>query len=132
MSRYLWNFTDKQRREARRRDNIRMQIKEKNEELKNLLEIAKKSKLLQQATLDEIEQTQSDIIDLNLKLTIGVYDSDKIESRILHVLSFKYKAEIDQIDYRGLTTEKKQALLRIAVSKILLSEDGTIEIVWKK
>ena len=109
-----------------------MQIKEKNEELKNLLEIAKKSKLLQQATLDEIEQTQSDIIDLNLKLTIGVYDSDKIESRILHVLDFKDKAEIDQIDYRGLTTEKKQALLRIAVSKILLSEDGTIEIVWKK
>ena len=107
-----------------------MQIKEKNEELKNLLGMAKKLELLQQATLDEIEQIQSDIVELNLKLTIGVYDSDKIESRILHVLDFSDKAEIDQIDYRSLTTEKKQALLRITVSKILLFEDGTIGITW--
>lgn len=132
MQYYLDTFSLKQMKEARRRESIRKQIREKNEELKTLLTMAKKSKLLQQATLDDIEQTQSDIISLNLQLSIGVFDSDKIESRVLHVLDIHDKTHFDKIDYRRLTTEKKQALLRIAVNKILLSEDGTIEIVWKK
>ena len=132
MQYYLDTFSLKQMKEARRRESIRKQIREKNEELKTLLTMAKKSKLLQQATLDDIEQTQSDIISLNLQLSIGVFDSDKIESRVLHVLDIHDKTHFDKIDYRCLTTEKKQALLRIAVNKILLSEDGTIEIVWKK
>ena len=35
------------------------------------------------------------------------------------------------LDYKALTTEDKQTVLRALVSKIYLHKDGNINIVWK-
>lgn len=131
VQKYLKNFADKQQEEIDKRKRIRSKIKKTTEELDRLLTLAEQSETLQQATIKRIEQKQNDLIDLELQLTIGVYDSDKIESRVLHALNLGTATPFCEIDYRHLTTERKQALLRIAVIRILLSEDGTIEIVWK-
>ena len=131
MQKYLKNFADKQQEEIDKRNRVRNKIKKTTEELDRLLTLAEQSETLQQATIKRIEQKQNDLIDLELQLTIGVYDSDKIESRVLHSLNLGPTTPFSDIDYRSLTTERKQALLRITVNKILLSEDGTIEIVWK-
>ena len=40
--------------------------------------------------------------------------------------------KIDKIDYKKLTTEQKQALLKIAIDRIYLDESGTISIDWKE
>ena len=125
-------FASKQQGEIDKRKRIRDRIKKTTEELDRLLTLAEQSETLQQATIKRIEQKQNELIDLELQLTIGVYDSDKIESRVLHSVNLGPVTLFSEIDYRLLTTERKQALLRITVNKILLSEDGTIEIVWKE
>ena len=132
MQKYFKNFASKQQEEIDKRNRIRDKIKKTTKELDRLLTLAEQSETLQQATIKRIEQKQNELIDLELQLTVGVYDSDKIESRVLHSVNLGPATLFSEIDYRRLTTERKQALLRITVNKILLSEDGTIEIVWKE
>lgn len=132
MQKYFKNFASKQQEEIDKRNRIRDKIKKTTKELDRLLTLAEQSETLQQATIKRIEQKQNELIDLELQLTVGVYDSDKIESRVLHSVNLGPTTLFSEIDYRRLTTERKQALLRITVNKILLSEDGTIEIVWKE
>lgn len=129
MQKYLDNFAEKQTEEIRQREAIRKEIKQTELEIDKLLEIAEKSETLAKATLNRIEQKQEKIAELELKLNLGVNSSDKIEMRVIKIV--QPKTDFRHINYDSLTDEQKQALLKILVNRILLSEDGTIEIDWK-
>ena len=98
--------------------------------MEKLFEVAEKSEILAKATLDRIEQKQTMMTKYELELANGVFNSDKIESRVLH--SLQAKTDFEHISYTNLSTEGKQSLLRIIVDKILLNENGEVTVIWKE
>lgn len=126
---YLNNFNKKQKEEIKKREEIRKEIKQTEKEIERLLEIAEKSETLAKATLNRIEQKQNKILELELKLQVGEYTSDKIESRVIKII--QPRTNFEEINYNNLTDEQKQALLKILINKIYLNENGTIKIEWK-
>lgn len=126
---YLNNFTEKQKKEISDREAIKKEIQKIEKEIDKLLEIAEQSDTLAKATIKRIEQKQERVSELELKLSYSTNTSDKIEMRVIKVI--QPKVNFEKIDYDNLTDEKKQALLKILINKILLNEDGTIKIDWK-
>lgn len=128
MQDYFANFNQKVEDEVKAKHALRGQMEQTKQEINRLLQIAEQSEILQQATLDRIEKKQKHLTALELEWANGVYATDKIESRVLHK-SFRTGLKVV---YEEMSTEEKQSLLRILVEKILLHEDGSIDIVWKK
>lgn len=128
---YLNNFSQKQQDEMKAKKKIRDKISKTKKEIERLLEIAEQSETLQQATLERITKKQKQLTAYELDYANGVYDTDKIESRVLHSL-IRDNGQPEKIIYSELSTEQKQSLLHILVDRILLNEDGSIIINWKK
>lgn len=127
---YFDNFNSKVQEEEQAKQQLKKKIEKAKKDLDRLFDIALQSEVLERATLNRIEQKQKELTALELEWSNGVFSTDKIESRILHG-PVRFNKSMDIINYRELSTEEKQSLLRIVVDKILLNEDGTIEIVWK-
>ena len=113
------------------KQQLKKKIEKAKKDLDRLFDIALQSEVLERATLNRIEQKQKELTALELEWSNGVFSTDKIESRILHG-PVRFNKSMDIINYRELSTEEKQSLLRIVVDKILLNEDGTILIQWKE
>ena len=121
---YFDNFNTKVQAEQQAKQALKRQINKLKEEIDLLIDISLKDELLRNATLDKIRSKQQQLTQYELEWANGVYETDKIESRVLHS-TVKFNG---QVIYNELTTEQKQSLLRILVKKILLNEDGTIKI----
>ena len=128
MQDYFSNFNQKVEEEQKAKHALKGQMEKTRQEIDRLLQIAEQSETLQQATLDRIEEKQKHLTALELEWANGVYNTDKIESRVLH----KCFRDGLKVVYEEMSIEEKQSLLRILVEKILLHEDGSIDIVWKK
>lgn len=124
---YLDVFSDKLKEELNKKQAVKRKISKIKKDIDRLFEIAEQSDTLQKATLDRITKKQNELTECELLLMQDVYVSDKIENRILHSIG---RPNFKDINYFELPTEKKQALLRILVNKILLNEDGSISVVW--
>lgn len=127
---YFDNFNFKVQEEEQAKQQLKKKIEKAKKDLDRLFDIALQSEVLERATLNRIEQKQKELTALELEWSNGVFNTDKIESRILRG-PVRLGRSMEVINYRELSTEEKQSLLRIVVDKILLNEDGTIEIVWK-
>lgn len=121
---YFDNFNAKVQAEEKAKQALKSQIDALKQEIDLLIDISLKDELLRDATLDRIRSKQEEMSTLQLEWANGVYDTDKIENRVLHG-TIKFNG---QIIYRDLTTEQKQSLLRILVKRILLNEDGTVKV----
>lgn len=121
---YFNNFNAKVQAEQQAKQAQKTQINNLKKDIDSLIEISLKDELLRDATLDKIRSKQQELTQLELEYANGVYETDKIESRVLHS-TVKFNG---QVIYNELTTEQKQSLLRILVKRILLSEDGSIKI----
>lgn len=128
---YFNSFNSKVQAEEQAKQKLRREIDKTKQELDRLLDIAEQSEILQKATLDRIEKKQRQLTSLELEWSNGVFNTDKIESRILQG-PVRLGNSMTVINYRELSTEQKQSLLRIVVDKIFLNEDGTISIQWKE
>lgn len=124
MQDYFDNFNKKVEAEQQAKQELKRQIGNLKKEIDLLIDISLKDELLRDATLDKIRSKQEELTRLQLDWANGVYDTDKIESRVLHHPIIAN----GQIIYNELSTEQKQSLLRILVKKILLNEDGSIKI----
>lgn len=124
MQDYFDNFNAKVQAEQQAKQELKRQINNLKEDIDLLIDISLKDELLRDATLDKIRSKQQQLTQLELEWSNGVYETDKIESRVLHS-TVKFNG---QVIYNELTTEQKQSLLRILVKRILLSEDGSIKI----
>ncbi|MCM1102212.1 MAG: recombinase family protein [Clostridium sp.] len=121
---YFDNFNAKLQAEERAKKALKSQIDNLKREIDILIDISLKDELLRDATIDKIRSKQEELTKLQLEWRNGVSESDKIESRVLHG-PIKFNG---QVIYKDLSTEQKQSLLRIIVKRILLNEDGTIQI----
>lgn len=124
MQDYFNNFNAKVQAEQQAKRAQKTQIDNLKKDIDSLIDISLKDELLRDATLDKIRSKQQELTQLELEYANGVYETDKIESRILHA-PVRYN---EQVIYNELTTEQKQSLLRILVKRILLNEDGSIKI----
>ena len=124
MQHYFDTFYSKVQAEEQAKETIRQQINTIKKEIDLLLDFSLKDELLRDATLDKIRLKQEELTKLQLEWANGVFDTDKIENRVLHS-SVKFDGEVQ---YNELSTEQKQSLLRILVKRILLNEDGSIQI----
>ena len=77
----------------------------------------------------EMDEIQTKINELQLKQKLNINSHDVVELR----LKLKSIMDVDgaPLDYKALTTEDKQTVLRALVSKIYLHKDGNINIIWK-
>lgn len=121
---YFDNFNQKVQAEQQAKQELKRQINNLKKEIDLLIDISLKDELLRVATLDKIRSKQQQLTQYELEWANGVYETDKIESRVLHN-TVKFDG---QVIYNELTTEQKQSLLRILVKRILLNEDGSIKI----
>lgn len=107
------------------------QIKELEKQLENLVVLASKSDLLEQATIARIEQVQSQInkLQLDLKINYDIIDSFEIPS-------FGIRPTMDgncsSIIYSERTLEEKKYIVNLLIEKIVLCEEtGKIDFFWK-
>lgn len=121
---YFDHFNEKVHAELLAKRALKKQIEQLELERKRLNDLAKQDDILKEAVRDDLRETQIKITQLQLEYANGVYETDLIESRILHA-PVRFKG---QVIYNELTTEQKQSLLKILVKRILLSEDGSIKI----
>lgn len=118
----------KGKREARMQKQQRIRQLEK--ERKNLVAIASRSALLEEATAEEIEHLQRQIneLKLDLQLNADLLDSLQFPNSILGNNTKSSNA----IDYSSLTLEGKKYILNLYIEKVVLHEDTeSLEIVWK-
>ena len=105
------------------------EIQELQEQLIRLIEISKFSTKTVDILAKEMDEIQTKINELQLKQKLNINSHDVVELR----LKLKSIMDVDgaPLDYKALTTEDKQTVLRALVSKIYLHKDGNINIIWK-
>lgn len=109
-------------------DEIYDKINSLNEEVENLLNIMSKSKKLDDRILKMVEDKQTEINELELKIDLDVDFMDNIE--IYTNSKTTIKMSIDEIDYFDLDDELKKAILNVLIDKIYIDKDNNIEIIW--
>lgn len=116
--------------EKRRLQNAAKKIEEEIDNLVNA--IAEKPHIKSYAK--GIEQREKMLADIQYKMQMDVSTSSKIEYRVLKIFQRINPPHdlIAKMKYTDLPVEEKQALLRILVDRILIDENGKVEIVWKK
>ena len=119
---------DKRKAKAKKQQ----EIGELKRQLNNLILLASKSELVEQAVVSQIENIQKKINSLQLELQINsdVMDSLQIPSfgnnKILDM------SEVSKIDYFRLDLDRKKYIVNLFIDKIVLNEDKEeIEIFWK-
>jgi len=98
--------------------------------MERLIEISKFSTKSVDVLAKEIDDIQSKIDELQLKLKLNINTHDVVEIRLK--LKSIYDIQGETLNYRGLRTEYKQTVLRALVDKIYLHKDGKVDIVWKE
>lgn len=124
MQDYFDNFNKKLQAEQQKKRAQMQQIDKLKKRRDRLLEMSLEDETLEDATRDKLRETQKQLAQVELEYANGVYETDKIESRIMH-RAIRYD---EKVIYNELTTEEKQSLLRILVKRVLLNEDGSIKI----
>lgn len=125
----LDNLSDvlKEKREARRQKQ--RHIMQLEAERKNLISLASRSTLLEEATIQEIENIQRQINELHLDLQLNADILDSLQNPGLlggDIL------QLDNINYSTLPLDGKKYILNLYIEKIILHEDTqSIEIIWK-
>lgn len=107
---------------------IYLQIDELNKEINNLLEIMSKSNKLEDRILKMVEDKQTQINELELKLDLDINFTDSIE--VYTNEHSKISIAPNNVDYASLNDEAKKAVVNVLIDKIYLGKDNSIEIVW--
>ena len=94
-----------------------------------LIEISKYSTKSADILAKEIDDIQTKINTLQLKIKLNINSHDLIEIRLKLKSIFDF--ENATLDYRSLDIEKRQTVLKALVEKIYLHKDGTVNMVWK-
>ena len=128
MQDYLDNFGEKVTTEVKKKQALRSQMDKLKKDIDSLIEISLQDELLKEATIDKIRTKQKQLTEVELEWGNAVYNTDKIESRVLH-----HPVRFDgEYTYDNFSTEQKQSLLKVLVNKILLHEDGTIKLIYNE
>lgn len=123
----------------KRRKELTDEITKLEKQLDNLIDLAMTSETVSDVVKSRIEALTVEINDKKLSMvfddddyTIGlrVHSDMSIEGK--KILSVVAGEEDVLFDYKELTTEKKQTVLRVLVKRILLHQDGSITVVWKE
>lgn len=118
------------RNKRKQKGKIEKEIKDLQEQLEKLVEIAKFSTKTADVLAKEIDDIQTKINTLQLKLKLNINSHDLIEIR----LKLKSIFDVDKqaLNYRELDTLTRQTVLKALIEKIYLHKDGTVNIVWKE
>lgn len=112
------------RQKQRKNSKIR-KIKELENKLDNLVEMAAGSDLLEQAAMRQIESTQSQINKLQLELKMNSDIGDDLQLPALGGAALRR--------YSEQTMEGKKHIVNVLINRILLHEEsGEIEILWNE
>lgn len=106
------------------------QISELQKQMDRMIELAKFSTKSVDILAKEIDDIQSQIDEKQLKLKLNINSLDVVEIRLK--LKSVYDVHGDTLNYRELSTELKQTVLRTLIDKIYLSKNGSVKIVWKE
>ena len=133
VQKYLDNFTKNQLKWKSKLDKYKKQAEQLQTEINNLVSVLAVNPNIADTITKAIEDKEQQLSDVNYKIQLDVAPSDKIEYRVLKVLQRTDARLITAKDaiYKDLAKEEKQALLQILVNRVLLAEDGTINIDWK-
>lgn len=94
--------------------------------IQRLLEIAERSDTLAEATLSRIEELQKELTTAELEYEMNADIIDKLE-----IPSLRPNRKTLEITYKDLRMEEKKYIVNQLVDKIILHENGDIEIFWK-
>lgn len=126
----LDNFDKYIRSKHNQKVKIEKEITSLQEQITKLIEISKYSTKTADILAKEIDDIQTKIDTLQLKLKLNIDSHDLIEIRL------KLKSILDVngfvLNYKGLNTLTKQTVLRTLVDKIYLYRDGSVKIIWNE
>ena len=109
-------------------NRIYAQIKALNKEVDNLLNILAKSNKLEDRILQMVEDKQTQINELELKLDLDIDFVDNIE--IYSNANRKNSLLPTAIEYDTLDDEVKKAVVNVLIDKILIHNENGIKIMW--
>jgi DNA invertase Pin-like site-specific DNA recombinase len=124
------NFDKFAKEQGRKKVVIRHEIEELQGQMERLIEISKFSTKSVDVLAKEIDDIQSQIDELQLKLKLNINTQDVVEIRLK--LKSIYDIQGETLNYRGLRTEYKQTVLRALLDKIYLHKNGEVDIIWKE
>lgn len=123
------NFDKFVKQKHNQKVKVEKEISNLQDQMTKLIEISKFSTKTADVLAKEIDDIQTQISTLQLKLKLNINSHDLIEIR----LKLKSILDVDKmtLDYRSLDVLTRQTVLKALVDKIYLHNDGTINIVWK-
>lgn len=124
------NFDKFAKEQSERKLKLANEIKKLQKQMEKLIEISKFSNKSADVLAHEIDNIQSKIDELQLKLKLNINTHDVVEIRLK--LKSIYDVHGENLNYRELGTEYRQTVLKALVDKIYLHNDGKIDIVWKE
>ena len=131
---YLDNIKEQNKKYLKKNRELRKQAEKLEQEIKNLTNILAEAPAVSKAIIEGIEEREKALAEINSRRFFNVSPADYIETRVAQAMNTTPApvVKIDKIDYKKLTTEQKQALLKIAINRIYLDESGAISIDWKE
>jgi DNA invertase Pin-like site-specific DNA recombinase len=132
---YLNNIHENTKQKQERQKKTLSEIAELEKQLNNLVELARLEGVSDYVKRD-IEDLTIKIKDKQLKLKLDTAE-DVISARLGMNKQFAYTSIFDKdghviFNYKDLAVDKKQAILRVLVNRILVHKDGTIDIDWRE
>lgn len=125
---YLNNFESYKLEKHNQKKKIQNEIEQLQKQLDNLIDLASYSDNVSDAVKAKIDKIQTEIYDLQLKQKLNIDRHDVIETR----LNLKSIMQLmDNNSYSYLKDEAKQTVLIALVKKILLSDNGEVNILYK-
>lgn len=124
---YFDTMAIRQHAEEAKKKELQDKADKLKDEISRLVSMAAMSEALAIATAKTIEERQNELNEIELKLALDATNAIDEMKQILH------KEYIPKhIEYRKLYYEDKQAVCKILIEKILLYEDGHVEIVSRQ
>lgn len=122
------NGLEKVVREKNDKNNsIRKQMKSLSNEIDILIEAMTKSEKLEDKLLLKIEEKETQLHELELKLSLDVDVLDNIEI----YSSLRDNVFAPKIQFDELSDDSKKAIVNQLIDKINIDKDNNIEIIWK-
>ena len=129
---YLSVFQKKLAERYRHKEKEEKKIYDLQNKLNKLVDIAATSKTNPEALSKKMDAIQDEIYDRQLKIKLHYDARDLLELRTELNAFVVDKSGKANLDYAKLDTEKRQAVLRLLVDKILLENDGSVQMMWKE
>ena len=132
MQKYIDDFESQQIKQRKKKIKIQTQINTYEKEIKNLIDIMARNPSIEELIIKQIEERKNKRDKLILQRQSDIDVGDKIAYRVLQLFNpfFNDDEEIKKIIYADMDEDQKKSFLKIVVSKILLFEDGNIEIIY--